>query len=196
MHLDNSLDGFFSDVFKFKIFEGKNVLKTIGKNPTRLLTGVDPASTRAWNAVLGTHNKAIVDQWGGTSKDTIEKARKAGINIGPGMALEQVAHVVASWYAAAGLAKAIPQGDTMLKVAEKLKSAADAHGGAGPAYATPQQDQSLAPQSLWPLNQYPTAIPPTQQPMEVSPAKLPPWAVPVGIGAAVMFAAALLLPRR
>lgn len=186
------LDGFFSDVFKFKIFEGKNIVGAIAKDPTRLLTGVDPASTHVWNVALGTHNKALVDQWGGTTKDTAAAAQRAGINVGPGMALETVAHVIASWYAAAGLAKAIPQGDTMLKVAEKLKSSADAQGGVGPAYATAQ----TVPDSLWPLNQYPEAVPPVFLPPEVSHAKLPPWAVPVGIGAAVMFAAALLLPRR
>jgi hypothetical protein len=184
------LDGWFSDVLKFKVFEGKKVLDTIAHDPTRLVTGADPASTRVWNAALGTHNQALVDQWGGTTKETAQAAKAAGINIGPGMTMEAIAHVVASWYAGAGLAKAIPQGDALLKVAEKLKTAADSQGGIGPQYAAagylPPGDAATAIQPWAPGLPGPVFDP------GGPPGSLPAWVVPAGIGAAALVVLSLL----
>lgn len=182
------LDGWFSDVLKFKVFEGKDVLKNIAHDPSRLVTGVDPASTHVWNVALGTHNQALVDQWGGTAPEVAQRAKAAGINIGPGMTVEAVAHVVASWYAAAGLAKAIPQGDTLLKVAEKLKSAADSQGGVGPQYT--QADYVPPGDAAATAAIQPWAPAPVYDPR--GPSGLPNWAVPAGIGAAALVLVSLL----
>jgi hypothetical protein len=92
-----------SDIFDFKIFEGKKILSDIRKKPSRLLTGVDPASTSFWNKVKGSDDKAIVDQYGGTTKENMAAMDKAGINTGPGRAMEGIAHIVASIYAGKGL---------------------------------------------------------------------------------------------
>ena len=99
-----SLGSFLKNVSGFKLLEGKNILKDIGKNPSRLLTGVDPFSTKVWNKVLGTNNKPIVDQMGGATSERSDQARAAGIDPKNGEAVEKVAHVVAAAYAAGGLA--------------------------------------------------------------------------------------------
>lgn len=98
-----SLGSFLKNVSGFKLLEGKNILKDIGKNPSRLLTGVDPFSTKVWNKVLGTDNKPIVDQMGGATAERSDQARAAGIDPKNGEAVEKVAHVVAAAYAAGGL---------------------------------------------------------------------------------------------
>jgi hypothetical protein len=188
------LDGFFDSVVKFKLFEGKSVVGSILKDPTRLVTGVDPASTRVWNAATGSDNKALVDQWGGTTRDTALAAKRAGIDIRPGMALEAVAHMVASYYAGAGLAKAMPQGDTLLTIAKNLKSVADRQGGVGPSYPTPGYYQG-APMVYPDASGY---APGEYAAQSVSHAKqLPDWVVPAGIGAAVLLIViAATAPRR
>ncbi len=88
-----------SDIFDFKAFEGKQIWDSVRKKPSRLLTGVDPASTSAWNGIKGSDDKALVDEWGGTTKENMAAADKAGINTGPGRKLEGLAHVVAAYFA-------------------------------------------------------------------------------------------------
>ncbi|HEY1129127.1 MAG TPA: hypothetical protein VGF12_06970 [Roseateles sp.] len=90
----------------FEGFHGKQILKDIAKKPTRLLTGVDPASTKLWNKVLGTNDKPIVDQMGGATQDRYRQAEAAGIDTRTGKAMQGLAHVVAAAYAAGGLAGA------------------------------------------------------------------------------------------
>lgn len=192
------LDGFFSDVFKFKAFEGKKIIGAIAKNPTRLITGVDPASTRVWNVALGTKEKALVDQWGGTTKDTAAAAKRAGINIAPGMAVEAVAHMVASWYAAGGLAKAVPNGGTLFKIAEKLKTAADQQGGVGPGYLSsslPLDVRPLTASSLAPGEPIPSGPFYSQQPTAAG-SQLPPWLIPAGAALAAVVLVSVLTPSR
>lgn len=88
------------DVLGFEKFHGANILKDIVHKPTRLLTGVDPASTSVWNTVLGTHDKPIVDQMGGATPDRYRQAESSGINVGPGKGMQNVAHVIAGLMAA------------------------------------------------------------------------------------------------
>jgi len=94
------------NVLGFEKFHGKQILKDIAHKPTRLLTGVDPASTKLWNKVLGTNDKPIVDQMGGATQDRYRQAEAAGIDPSAGKGLQNVAHVVAALYGAQGLGNA------------------------------------------------------------------------------------------
>lgn len=97
---------FLGDTLKFETFHGGSILKKLAHDPSRLITGVDPASTGLWNTVLGTHNKPIVDQMGGATGDDYAKASNAGINTTAGHDVQDLAHVVAAAFAAEGLAGA------------------------------------------------------------------------------------------
>lgn len=92
------------NVLGFEKFHGKQILKDIAHKPTRLLTGVDPASTKVWNKVLGTNDKPIVDQMGGATQDRYRQADAAGIDYHDAKGMQNVAHVVAALYGTQGLA--------------------------------------------------------------------------------------------
>jgi hypothetical protein len=94
------------NVLGFEKFHGKQILKDLKDKPTRLLTGVDPASTKLWNKVLGTNDKPIVDQMGGATGDRYRAADAAGIDYHDAKGMQNVAHVVAALYGAQGLAGA------------------------------------------------------------------------------------------
>lgn len=111
--------GFLSNVIDFEGFNGKRIGQALLHDPSRLLTGVDPASTGLWNEILGTHNHALVDQMGGATGQTYGAARQAGIDTTAGQDVQDLAHLVAAGYAIGGLAGA--------------GSAGGAGGGAGGA---------------------------------------------------------------
>lgn len=150
-----------SDIIDFKLFEGKKVLGALKKDPTRLLTGVDPASTKVWNAVKGTDDKPLVDEWGGTTKENMAAADKAGINTGPGRAMEGLAHAVAAYFAGnyaggkLGLGNASTGANTNATNPALIESAVGTPGygassasgaGAGLSSANPQQWMQLGQQ--------------------------------------------------
>jgi hypothetical protein len=58
----------------------KDGIKAIGKDPTRLLTGIDPVSTGLWNKIKGTDDKALVNLYGSPTKDTFRHAEEKGID--------------------------------------------------------------------------------------------------------------------
>lgn len=87
--------GWLSDVLGLDLNVGGQLLSSIGSDPTRLLTGVDPASTDLWNKVLGTHNKPLTDWFGGATSDQIKKAASEGINVGPGETMYNIADAIA-----------------------------------------------------------------------------------------------------
>lgn len=107
--------GFLSDELGFESFVGKDFLKNLSKDPKRLVLGVDPLSTKAWNAVLGRHDDPLVDQLGGPYGGHVisafgkqdggvyKRAEDAGINTESSKKMQDVAHVVASIYGANGL---------------------------------------------------------------------------------------------
>jgi hypothetical protein len=110
------MGNFIKDALGFELFHGKDILKRIKQDPKRLLLGVDPASTAAWNKVLGRDDKPIVDQLGGAydghalswkgDGGVYKRAEDAGIDTGAGLSLQRIAHVIASVYGAAGLGNA------------------------------------------------------------------------------------------
>lgn len=97
---------FLSDTLGFEAFHGKRLGEALLKDPSRLITGVDPASTGLWNTVLGTHNHALVDQMGGATGQDYKAASAAGINTTAGHDVQDLAHVIAGAYGVAGLAGA------------------------------------------------------------------------------------------
>lgn len=107
--------GYLSDALKFETFHTKDLWDRLKKDPKRLVLGVDPWSTKAWNAVLGRDDEPLVDQLGGAyaghtfsmgeNKDggVYERARAAGVPTEAGGDLQDAAHVIASMYGAQGL---------------------------------------------------------------------------------------------
>lgn len=51
----------------------KDNFESIKDKPTRLITGVDPASTGVWNKILGTDDKPLVTAAGGPTSDTLDR---------------------------------------------------------------------------------------------------------------------------
>lgn len=106
---------FLSSDLGFEAFVGKDFLKGLSKDPKRAFLGVDPLSTKAWNAVLGRKDEPLVDQLGGAygghtisafgnnDGGVYKRARDAGIDTGAGEKMQDAAHIVASIYGANGL---------------------------------------------------------------------------------------------
>lgn len=102
------------DVLGFELFNAKDILKSIRKDPERLLLGAaDPASTELWNTILGKDYEPMVDQMGGAYDGKVlswggdggvyKRARQDGIDTGPGLDMQRAAHVIAALFAANGL---------------------------------------------------------------------------------------------
>lgn len=88
------------DVFDFEKFNLGNIGKKIAKNPEQLLIGAgDPLTAGVWNGVLGTDYKPLVNEWGGATDDTYQKAQENGINTGPGKSMHSLAQGIAGLFA-------------------------------------------------------------------------------------------------
>lgn len=88
------------DVVGFEGFNLKNIGKKIAKNPEQLLLGAgDPLTAGVWNSALGTDYKPLVNEWGGATDDTYQKAEAEGINTGPGKSMHGVAQGIAGLFA-------------------------------------------------------------------------------------------------
>jgi len=88
------------DILGFEAFNLKGIAKKIKDNPLRLLYGgIDPASNKVNNVILGRDDDPLVDQWGGASADTYRKADDAGIDTKAGHNMHRAARVVASMFA-------------------------------------------------------------------------------------------------
>jgi hypothetical protein len=95
------------DALGFEAFNIKDIWKGIKKDPKRIVLGVDPLSTKAWNTVLGRNDKPIVNQLGGPTKDRYERANEAGIHTGTASTLHGIASVIAGAYGGAGAANGL-----------------------------------------------------------------------------------------
>jgi hypothetical protein len=95
--------GFFSDALDFEKYWIKDLWKGVKDDPKRLVLGVDPLSTSAWNTVLGRDDKALVNQLGGPPSRTYENAEAAGVPTDSGRTMHGIAQTVAGMYGAAGL---------------------------------------------------------------------------------------------
>lgn len=73
-----------------------DIWKGIKRDPKRLILGVDPLSTKAWNAVLGRHDKPVVGDFGGPTKEAYQNAQAKGIQTGTASTLHGAAKGVAA----------------------------------------------------------------------------------------------------
>lgn len=88
------------DVFNFEKFNLGNIGKKISKNPEQLLIGAgDPFSAGVWSKVTGKDYEPLVNQWGGATDDTYQKAQESGINTGPGKSMHGIAQAIAGTFA-------------------------------------------------------------------------------------------------
>lgn len=105
--------GYLNDSLDFEKFFAKDLLSGIKKDPKRLVLGVDPASTWAWNQVLGRDDKPLVDQMGGPYDGRVfsfghgdggvyDRAQAAGINTKSASMNHDAAHLIAASYAVGG----------------------------------------------------------------------------------------------
>lgn len=96
------------DVFNFEQFNAKEMLNKIGKDPERIFIGAaDPFASKVWGKILNKDYEPVVDQWGGASADTYDKARAQGINTGPGATMHGVARTIAGMYAGGAASNAM-----------------------------------------------------------------------------------------
>lgn len=103
--------GFLSNLVGFQNSFTKNLGSDILSNPTRLITGVDPASTKLWNTVLGTDNKPLVNYFGSPGEQYYEKAQAEGIDTGAASKFHAVADTIAGIYGASGLSGSLGFGN-------------------------------------------------------------------------------------
>lgn len=106
---------FLGSTLGFEAFNAKDMWNKLRQDPKRAVLGVDPLSTKAWNAVLGEHKEPIVDQLGGAygghvvsafgNKDggVYKRAQDAGIDTKAGGQLQDAAHVISAIYGGNGL---------------------------------------------------------------------------------------------
>jgi len=91
------------DIFGFEKFHAGDLWKRLKKDPKRLLLGVDPASTKLWNAALSRDDKPLVDELGGPDPGVYGRAEAAGVPTTAGKGMHDIAHVIAAAYGAKGL---------------------------------------------------------------------------------------------
>jgi len=95
--------GFLSKLVGFENSFSKNFTKDIFSKPTRLLTGIDPASTKVWNTVLGRDDKPLVNVYGSPGQQYYDQAQAAGIDTGAAQQFHSIADKVASFYGTQGV---------------------------------------------------------------------------------------------
>jgi len=93
----------------FELDRAGNLIKGVADDPSRLLTGVDPASTKAWNSLLGTDNRALVGQFGGATPEDFDRyEREHGFgSLGAARNFSHAADNIAAIGGAAGAAHGI-----------------------------------------------------------------------------------------
>jgi hypothetical protein len=96
---------------KFELSRATDLVKNVVHDPSRLVTGVDPASTKVWNSVLGTNKRALVDQLGGaTGNDFSRYEAKNGFgSLGAARELSHSADAIAGMLGAAGAMHGLSQ---------------------------------------------------------------------------------------
>ena len=92
--------GFFDNVLRYESSAMDNRWKKIQKNPERIFMGtMDPFSTGISNKVFGTNYEPVVDQFGGTTNDDVQKAKREGIDTKDGEGMHNVARAITAMYA-------------------------------------------------------------------------------------------------
>jgi hypothetical protein len=102
------------DALGFESFDVKNFFQNLKHDPKRAFLGVDPLSTKGWNAILGRNDKPLVNQFGGPTNDTFDKANQQGIDTGTASTLHGVAKGVAGALGAYGAGNGLINAGTSL----------------------------------------------------------------------------------
>lgn len=95
---------FLKKLLGFENSFSSDFTKDIFKHPTRLLTGIDPLSTKISNGLLGRDDEALVNMFGSPGQQYYDSAEAKGIDTGAGQGFHKVADGVAGIFGAAGLA--------------------------------------------------------------------------------------------
>lgn len=95
--------GFLKKLVGFENSFSKNFTKDTFDKPSRLLTGIDPASTKVWNTVLGRDDKPLVNVYGSPGQQYYDQAQADGIDTAPAQAFHSVADKVAGFYGMQGI---------------------------------------------------------------------------------------------
>lgn len=87
------------DALSFEMFNAKDKLKQAVKNPDQMLLGAnDPFSAKVWGTVTGRDYKPMVNQLGGPTEDTYQRAEDKGISTGTARTGHVIAQTIASMY--------------------------------------------------------------------------------------------------
>lgn len=107
--------GWFKSLLGFENSFSKNFLKDLGNDPSRLITGVDPLSTGAWNGVLGTHKQPLVNMYGSPGPQYSQKYAEEGGDPTAGQQFSTLADTIAGFYGGKGLSKLAGAGMSNLR---------------------------------------------------------------------------------
>lgn len=119
------------DALKFEKSWVGDIWKGVKRDPKRLILGVDPISTKGWNAVLGRKDKSVVGDFGGPTKESYQNAQDKGINTGTASTLHGIAKAVAAAWGGYGAANGIINGAAALGSTGAVGSGTGAAAGAG-----------------------------------------------------------------
>lgn len=137
--------GLFSKLkraLKFEAFNVKKIAKGVFKDPKRLIFGIDPLGTKIGNKVMGTNDKALVNQLGGATDDTFAQAKARGMDTGLAKGLHTTAGLIAGWYGGNALGNLASTG--LGKAAQGLQAYADANT-LSPVITTAQSTNAISP---------------------------------------------------
>ena len=127
--------GFLSNILSFEKVNIGGILGKLADNPERALIGaIDPFSSKVWSGVTGSDYKPLVDQWGGATPDTYEKAKALGIDTSSSRTMQDLATAIAAYEAGSYGAGAAGFGGASGGAA--TGSAAGSTGGASGAFGS------------------------------------------------------------
>jgi hypothetical protein len=124
----NSIDNFADSVGNTNLDELKNLGNHFGQNPTQMLTGVDPFSTKMWNGITGQKNTPWLNQYGGETNQDYSNSQSRGINTSGGQVMGTLANAIAGFYG----------GQALGNLAGNAYGAAFPSAGAGAGPAVPE----------------------------------------------------------
>lgn len=106
--INGKIDDWASDVTAFEKSNFSDMFKKLKNDPSQLLIGAgDPFSAKAWGKVTGKEYDPYVNQWGGATEQSYQRAEDKGIDTSNARGAHQVAQAIASYYGTAGLGSAL-----------------------------------------------------------------------------------------
>ena len=129
---------FLGNILGFEKVNIGGILGKLADNPERALIGAfDPFSSKVWGGITGKDYTPIIDQWGGATPDTYEKAKAQGVDTSSSRTMQDLATAIAAYEAgswAGGVAGAGGgAGGSALGGAEAAPGVVGAGAGAGGA---------------------------------------------------------------